>query len=139
MPAILSEQWLLEALKLIPGEEIKLECENREDCWGTKQSLLGVQTRLGKVNPEVFKIVISQAFVDKKYLVILRKRQTNPLIGFKTTLKGEVEKITISFEDKQRRIKLMLQDGMTPEQIMELEENLTEEDKTLLGINIPST
>lgn len=84
---------------------------------------------LSKVNPEMsMQLDISKSDRDAKMWVLISKRSTSRVVGYKV-VDGQVEKVVLDTDnEKLRRIKLMLRDGMTLDEIESIEGRLSKEE-----------
>ena len=89
---------------------------------------------LAKIDPTASsELQIITRFKDHRFWLVIKKIAYSPLIGFKKGKNGEVKRVLIndSFA-RRRRLLLMKEDGLTIEEIKEIEGSLSQEDLMLL-------
>lgn len=126
-------QWLHEVLSYETGEEIYLPCESKKDMKQQYKRFIHLQRELEQVDPmEGTKVHIGAVFKDMKHWIVLRKISASPLVAFKKDNLGQVTKVVLdSISSRERRLKAMQEDGMTLEDVKELEDSLTAEEKDI--------
>jgi hypothetical protein len=124
--------WLYKASQLTVGEELYFPAESKQ----VQKDLYKLFLRELKVMSEIdavmaSTIAVAPTFKDKRHWVLLRKTAGTPTTAFKkNTVTGEVERVLLHDDtDRQRRIRLMIEDGLSIDQITELEGELTEGEK----------
>lgn len=131
----LANQWLSSVSEgLSPGEELLLPAKNKQDVKQQQILFLRELRILSKIDPvSSSQLQITTRFKDHRYWIVIKKVSFSPLIGFKKSKNGKVERIEIiDSSEKRRRMLLMREDGYTPEEIEEVEGKLTEEEVKLL-------
>jgi hypothetical protein len=129
--------WIEKATSLNPGEKLFIESDSAKAQRRLERDLTRARDTFSLVNPvESSKISIRTTYKDRKFWVVLLKLASSPLIGYKKDAAGDVVKITLGVEpEQQRRLKLMRQDGLSPDEIAEIEGRpLTEAEKSILGL-----
>lgn len=124
-------KWLHKAVELEQGEEIYLEAATKpiQKCL-VKQYTKEVEV-LKEISPEEgSQISVAPVFRDGKFWVVLKKLASIPTVGFKkNTETGEVQRVVLTSDaERIRRIHLMLQDGMTRDEVEKIEGELTGEE-----------
>ena len=124
-------RWLEEALQAKTGEELHLPVETRKDRKALVKALQKEVDILRKIDPvPASTLLIAEKTKDGKLYVIIRKVMMTPLVGFLKRVDGETERIEISHErDRWRRLKLMKDDGLSLQQVEDIEGDLTEEEQ----------
>jgi len=65
---------------------------------------------------------------------VLKKVASSPTTAFRRSEDGQVERIDFKFDsERSRRIRLMFQDGLSIDEIREIEGELTPEEELLLN------
>jgi hypothetical protein len=122
-------------MALETGEKLYLPVESKTEQTKLKKLLLQIRDSFkGNDAIEATKIVVYPHLVkqDKKYYVILEKRAFSPLVGFVMNEQdAELKKVMLSPDrdiGRSRRIRLMIIDGYSKEEIDEAEDGLTPEE-----------
>ena len=117
-------KWLHKTLELETGEEYYLNTHAKDD---QKRLLKQVKDEI-KIFEKVDPIGASQihvygTFKDSRFWVVLKKVSVSYWsVGFRKNLKGEVEKVELEHNAEQmRRFQLMRKDGLSWEEIEEME------------------
>lgn len=126
--------WIKRSLEeLKTGEEFYLPCHSKDQQKVLFKAFKKELSTLEKIDPMAgASLDVYYTFRDKRFWVVLRKIVPEMSIGFKKDLSGVTSKVTIEGNNAmKRRISLMRQDGMTWEDIEEIEgeipDNLKEE------------
>lgn len=131
----LVQQWLQTAVdELSKGEELLLPTNTKQDA-KEKLKLFSKELRiLAKIDLiSASELQIATRFKDHRFWLVIKKISFSPLIAFKKGKDGEVKRILIEdSSERRRRLLLMKEDGLTTEEIQEIEEDLTEEELELL-------
>ena len=127
-------KWLDEISKSELGDKLFLPCEDREI---QTETLLGLRREikiLSDIDPvKAAQIKIKRLWKDGKLWIILKRIPQSPLLAFKKSKEGVIKRVSIEdTANKKRRWKLMRLDGYSTEEIIESEDNLTEEDLIFL-------
>lgn len=127
-------RWLEEALQAQTGEELHLPVETRKDRKALLKALQKELETLRKIDPiPASTLVLSERTKDGKLYVIAKKVMMTPLVGFLKRQDGTTERIEIDHSrDRWRRLKLMKDDGLSLQQVEDIEGDLTEEEKQFI-------
>jgi hypothetical protein len=72
-------------------------------------------------------VVVTYTFRDRRHWVVLERVLGNPLIGFIKKKDGTLERVEVEVDpERDRRLYLMAQDGMSLEEVEEIEGELSE-------------
>lgn len=127
-------RWINEALSLEPGESLFLPGENREHAKGLVRKFRNELKIISELDPvKSNKLQVVHTIKDALYWVELKRTFGNPLVGFKKTKDGKVEKISIDDPERRRRLLLMKEDGLDLEEVEGIEGELSEEEKAIFG------
>lgn len=123
-------RWLEEALSSNTGEEHLLPVESKKDADDLIRKLQSELKILSEIDPmSAGELQISRDYRDHRFWVVIKKVRYSPFVGFKKGVDGTVEKVEISIlSDRYRRIRLMKEDGLSLDEIRELEGGLTDEE-----------
>lgn len=127
-------KWLDEISTSQLGDELFLPCEDREIQTGTLLALRAEIKVLSQINPvKAAQIKVRRLWKDGKLWVSLKKISQSPLLAFKKSGEGAIKRVNIEdTAQKKRRWKLMKLDGYSVEDIINSEDDLTEEDLNFL-------
>lgn len=127
-------RWIEEALAANTGEEMHLPVETRNDRKALAKALQKEVEILRRIDPvPASTLVISQRTKDAQLYVIIKKVMMTPLVGFLKRTDGTTERVEISHErDRWRRLKLMKDDGLSLKQIIDIEGDLTDEERQFI-------
>jgi len=127
-------KWLDEVSKSQLGDKLFLPCEDREIQTRTLLSLRQEVKILSDIDPvKAAQIKVKRFWKDGKLWVVLKRISQTPLLAFKKTREGTVKRVNIEdLAQKKRRWKLMKEDGYSTKEIIEGEDELTEEELTFL-------
>jgi len=127
-------KWLDEVSKSELGDELFLPCEDREIQTRTLLALQAEIKILSDIDPvKAAQMKVKRLWKDGKLWVVLKRISQTPLLAFKKTREGTVKRVNIEdLAAKKRRWKLMREDGYSAEDIIESEDELTEEELTFL-------
>ena len=128
-------KYLKEAIDLDYGEELYIPAESRNE----QKHLLGTIIKeiriLERIDPlTASSLIIHSAFKSHRLWVVLKKVASSPTTAFRRGEDGQVERIDFKFDsERSRRIRLMFQDGLSIDEIREIEGELTPEEELLLN------
>ena len=127
-------QYLKEAIDLEYGEELFIPAESRSDQMHLMKTIIQEIRILEKIDPlTASSLIIHGAFKSHRLWVVLKKVVASPTTAFKKTEKGEVERIDFKFDsEKARRLRLMVLDGLSLEEIEEIEGKLTTDERAII-------
>ena len=129
-------KYLKEAIDLDFGEELYIPAESRNEQMHLLRTIIQEIRILERIDPlTASSLIIHAAFKSHRLWVVLKKVVSSPTTAFKKSEDGQVERIDFKFDsERSRRIRLMFQDGLTIDEIREIEGELTPEEELLLGI-----
>jgi hypothetical protein len=127
-------KWIDEISKSELGDQLFLPCEDREIQTETLLALRREIKILSDIDPvRAAQIKVKRLWKDGKLWVILKKISQSPLLAFKKSGEGKIKRVNIEdTAQKKRRWKLMRLDGYSTEDIINSEDDLTEEDLMFL-------
>ena len=131
----IAQKWLQSVIGgLSTGEELLLPALSSKDA---KEKLILFSRELkllSRVDPTATsELQITTRFKDHRFWLVVKKIAYSPFIGFKKGKNGEVERVLIEdSSEKRRRLLLMQEDGLSIEEIREIEGKLSAEDLMLL-------
>lgn len=127
-------KWLDEVSRSELGDKLFLPCEDREIQTRTLLALRAEVKILSDIDPvKAAQIKVKRLWKDGKLWVVLKRISQSPLLAFKKTKEGTVKRVNIEdLAAKKRRWKLMKEDGYSTEEIIEDEDELTEEEMIFL-------
>jgi len=117
------------------GEELYLPAESRNE----QQRLLKMVTNelsiLERIDPvSASNILVNSAWRSHRLWVVLKKVVASPTIAFVKSEDGTVSRVKVPFDaGRARRLRLMLLDGLTKEEIEEIEGELSSEEKAFIN------
>lgn len=116
-------KWIHKLLELETGEELFLHVHSKQDQKNQLKLYKKELDILEKINPVAASSVhIYPIYKDKRFWVVLRKVATSPMIAFKKDSEGNIQRVVLDeHSDELRRLKLMRKDGMTWQEIEELD------------------
>lgn len=127
-------KWIDEALRLEPGESLFLHGETRDHCKALCRKFRNELKIIAELDPmKANKLMVVHTIKDGKYWVELKRIYGNPLVGFKKTKDGKVEKLSIDDPERRRRLLLMKEDGLSLDEVLEIEGELSEEEQAIFG------
>lgn len=133
----LAIEWIEKLSLLNYGEELFIPAASRQEQKQTERIFVREHKLLAKIDPlQASRTHIYSTFRDQKFWVVLRKIDATPATAFVKGSDGKVARLsTESIEHSQRfrRLRLMLEDGLSLQEITEIEGELTEEEKRYLG------
>jgi len=128
--ADIASSWITKASQdLETGEEFFVPMENRD----IQKSYLKIFKKelqgLERVDPiSANSIHIYPTLREGKFYLVLKKLKPSILVGFKKDLSGKVSKTELDEDQRtRRRISLMIEDGMTYEEIVAIEGDIPED------------
>jgi predicted HTH domain antitoxin len=128
--------WLTQALKLEEGEQLLLEAKTKYAQRQTFERFKKVLERLKELNEDFSTLSLSMDLgrSGSKLWVIISKLSPPPKVGFVRHSNGTLSKTSFYEKEVIRRVALMLQDGISKEEIAELEGMSLEDVKELVMI-----
>lgn len=127
-------RWIDEALKLEPGESLFLPGENRDHAKALTRKFRAELKIVAELDPvKANKLQVVHTIRDQRYWVELKRTFGNPLVGFLKTKDGNISKLTIDDPERHRRLLLMRQDGLSLEEVEDIEGELSPEEKTIFS------
>lgn len=130
------EAWFSKACEdLQLGEELYLETENKTEAHNKRKALIKIKGEFEKLDPVAASYIdIKVTFKLDKFWVVLRKRAASPLVALKKEASGRTRKVSLSADlARERRIKLMLADGMGLEEVEAIEGRLNKMERELFA------
>lgn len=126
-------KWIDKALEQDLHSKLYIPAESKEDAVKLRTEFRRELEVLYATDPEnASTMVVGTIFKDSRHWVVLSRVLGNTLVGFVRHKDGTMERVRLSYDyERERRIELMFQDGMTVEQVEEAEGPLTEEEKQL--------
>lgn len=125
-------KWIDQAIAMNPGESIFLPGENRDYAKSLARKFRNELKIVSELDPvRANKIQVHTTVKETLYWVELKRTFGNPLVGFKKGKDGETVKITIEDPEKKRRLLLMKEDGLTLDEVEEIEGQLSEEERSI--------
>ncbi len=123
-------RWLEEALTSNVGEEHLLPVETKKEGDDLVRKLQSELKILSEIDPmSAGELQIYRDFRDHRYWVVIEKVVYSPFVGWKKKVDGTVEKVEISIlGERYRRIRLMKEDGLSLDEIKDLEGDLSDEE-----------
>lgn len=124
-------RWIEEALAQKTGEELHLPVETRQDRKMLQKALQKEIEILRRIDPvPASTLVLSPKTHQAQLYVVIKKVMMTPLVGFRKLQDGTTERIEIDHSrDRWRRLKLMKDDGLSLQQVIDIEGDLTEEER----------
>ncbi len=124
--------WIIKTVELETGEEYFIPVEEKAE---QKRFIKGIQAELkimeGLDSLKASQVHVYTTFKDKRLWVVLRKTSVSPFVGFKKSADGTIDKVLLDISsEKLRRLALMVEDGLTLEEIVEAEDGLTKDEMT---------
>lgn len=125
----IAHSWFQQALELSPDEELFIPVSTkREQKFLTKEILTIIEQYAMIDQIKASKIDVVGTYREGQQWVKIYMKATSPLVGFKRTKDGGVTRIALQDEESRlRKIKLMIQDGISKEEVLE-NLGLTEEE-----------
>ncbi len=127
-------KYLKEAIELDYGEELYIPAESKSDQMHLLRTLIQEIRVLERIDPIMASsLIMHGAFKSHRLWVVLKKVASSPTTAFKKSESGEVERIDFAFDsERSRRLRLMVEDGLSLKEIKEIEEDLSEEELSFL-------
>ena len=125
-------RWLEKIVAAEPGESIFLAVETRQHAKEVVKSFkneLKILAEVDAVKANKVQVIISMK--DQRYWVELQRTFGSPLVGFKKSPGGKLERIELEDPERYRRLQLMQADGLTLEAVEDIEGELSEEEKEM--------
>ena len=115
----LEERWIEAAKDLEPGGMIYLEVQDKKEQTVRMKAFNEILAKLSRDEPVLAsKIKVSRSFKDRRVWVELLMLDKSPLEGYIKQPDGTIKKISVTVDpDRRRRLKLMVQDGLTRDEI----------------------
>lgn len=126
-------KWIDKTLERDLNEKIYIPSETKPDAQQTVRDFKKELTILYDLEPEKSgTVVVAYTFRDLRHWIVLERTLGNPLIGFVKKMDGELERIEITIDtERDRRLKLMKEDGLTLEDVEAIEGALTDIEKEI--------
>lgn len=126
-------KYLTEAIDLEYDEELYIPAESRADQLHLLRTIINEIRVLERIDPlTASSLIVHGAFKSHRLWVVLKKVAASPTTAFKKCGDGEVERISFSFDsERSRRLRLMMEDGLSLEEIQEIEGELTPDEITI--------
>lgn len=126
-------KWIDEALKADPGEVVHLPVENKQHLKDLTKAFHKEIQVMAEISPaKASTLKLSRTMKDGFLWLQIEKISATPLVGFIKRRNGTTERINIGDPDRERRLKIMKEDGLTLEEIIDLEGDLTEDEAKFL-------
>ena len=121
-------KYLTEAVELEYGEELYIPAESKSDQMHLLRTLIQEIRILERIDPvTASSLIMHGAFKSHRLWVVLKKVVSSPTTAFKKSENGEVERIDLNFDgERSRRLRLMAEDGLSLEEIKEIEGELSD-------------
>ena len=118
------------ALKMDTGETMFLPCESRQEQSIRLRTALQELSIISKTDPiSASTLLINSLMRDGRLWVVLKKITASPAVVFIKGEGGAIRRVDLGDDtERQRRIYLMVKDGLTLSEIGEFEGDLTEEE-----------
>ena len=131
-------KYLKEAVDLEYGEELYIPAESKNDQMHLLKTLIQEIRVLERIDPlTASSLIIHGAFKSHRLWVVLKKVVSSPTTAFRKGTGGEVERVNFDFDsERSRRIRLMIEDGLSLEEVKEIEGDLTPDEELLLGTKV---
>ena len=124
--------WISKAKEVEPGESIFLNCEDRVHSRAICRQFKKELKELSRIDPiSASEIKVVTAIRDQRYWVKLKKTRGSPFIGFKKDKDGKTIRIEIDDPERSRRLACMKEDGLTLEEVEDIEGELNEDERRL--------
>jgi hypothetical protein len=130
------EAWFRRAMNMKTGQRIFIELQNKAEVTATKNDFIEIKRALELVSPiEASKVDIMSMVLDNVRLgVCLVKKGISPVVGFLIE-DDNISKVTLTEDFKRaRQLELMVLDGYSLEQIVDVLGELTEEEMTRFNL-----
>ncbi len=116
-------KWIDKALEQPLHTKIFVAAESKEDVKKLKVDFRKEIEVFYELEPEkAGTILVSHQFKDRRFWLVLERVLGNPLVGFIKKPDGEMERVQLVFDpERERRIKLMQEDGHSLEEVEEVE------------------
>ncbi len=127
-------KWLQKASEMEPNERMLFPADTRRDQKEKCKLFLQELKILAKIDPiGASQLQVTTKFEDHRLWVVVKKIAFSPLIAFKKDKDGIVERVIIDDDsDKMRRLALMKSDGYSLDEIIEVEGELSGEEKDFI-------
>ncbi len=130
----LVKSWMEESLKLEPGEELFIPCDNKSQQISLKTRLYGARKQYSDIDPiEAESITFSPVYRDGNPFIRIYKSKFKANLGFKKMPDGSIQEITVH-ADKNRTLRIlkMLKENSDEKKIQEVMGKLSDEEKALI-------
>jgi DNA-dependent RNA polymerase auxiliary subunit epsilon len=126
-------KWIDKTLERDLHEKIYIPAETKPDAQQTVRDFKKELIILYDLEPEqAGTIVIAYTFRDRRHWVVLERTLGNPLVGFVKKKDGTLARVEIEIDsERDRRLQLMKEDGLTLEEVEEIEGELTDIEKEI--------
>jgi hypothetical protein len=114
---------ILRSFELEQGQRLYVQVFSKSEAGMRMRDLLKAKVKLSHLYPdECASIRIRHTKISGSFYVFLEQTGKGPMLAYERTLTGKFKPIEMTPEAQQvRRIKLMVQDGYSREQIIEME------------------
>ena len=114
---------MLKAFALEEGEKLYVQVYSKTEGGMRQRELIKAKMYMARLYPdECSTIRIRQIKKDGKFYVFLEQDGKSPLLAYQSLNSGKYKPVRMTPDaDRERRIKLMIEDGLTKEQILEIE------------------
>ncbi len=128
-------KWIDKTLERDLHEKIYIAAETRPDAKQTVKEFKKELALFYDLEPEkAGTIVAAYTFRDRHHWVVLERTVGNPLVGFVKKKDGTLERVEIKIDsEKDRRLKLMREDGFSLEEVQAIEGELTPIEKEIFN------
>lgn len=131
----LAIEWLNRLPTINFGEELFIPVGSRREQKTVETVFQREKRILSQIDPEqASQTHIYSTFRDQKFWVVLRRVDATQATGFLKDTEGTIQKLTIDQSQRQRRLDLMIKDGLSLQEIEEIEGLLSNEEKRYLGL-----
>lgn len=121
-------KWIDKVMEQDLHEKIYIPAETRPDGMNTVKDFKKELSILYDLEPEkAGTVVATYTFRDRRHWVVLERVLGNPLMGFIKRRDGTLERVEVEIDpERDRRLFLMAEDGMSLEEVEEIEGELSE-------------
>ncbi len=126
-------KWIEKTIERDLGEKVYIPAETKPDAMQTIRDFKKELIILYDLEPEkAGTIAVVYTFRDRRHWVVLERCAGNPLVGFVKAKDGSLERVEIEIDtERSRRLQLMKEDGLTLEEVEEIEGSLTDVEKEI--------
>jgi dephospho-CoA kinase len=130
--------WIITALQeLETGEKISIPVPTKPDATNFVRELKEAREAYSQIDFDgTARLKIYKDLKEKKYWAVITKIAENTSVGIKEDKEGKFHKVfVVDTEDRLRKIRLMIMDGKTKEEILELVDwELSQEEEEMIGV-----